>query len=90
VAAQSWAQECDRPHDNHHGSLRAAIVASGVAGLLIVVLRIFSRAYTLRRFWWDDWSHIIAGVCFDVTKNIRCDAYSHYGIGAYDTIACLQ
>ncbi|CEJ55395.1 hypothetical protein PMG11_01657 [Penicillium brasilianum] len=62
AAARSWAQECDRPHDNHHESLRAAIVAGGIAGVLIVILRIFSRRYTLRRFWWDDWSHIIAGV----------------------------
>ncbi|KAF3386453.1 hypothetical protein F1880_000161 [Penicillium rolfsii] len=62
VAAQSWAEECDRPHDNHNGSLRAAIVASGVASLLILFLRIISRVYTLRRFWWDDWSHIISGV----------------------------
>lgn len=75
VAAQSWAQECDQPHDNHHASIKAAILAGGVASLLIVVLRIFSRAYTLRQFWWDDWSHITAGVCCDATEYVTMHAY---------------
>ncbi|KAJ5465175.1 uncharacterized protein N7458_000861 [Penicillium daleae] len=61
LAAQSWAKQCDLPHNNHKDNIRAAIAASGI-GILIVILRIISRAYTLRKFWWDDWSHIIAGV----------------------------
>lgn len=78
AAAQSWAQECDRPHDNHHESLRAAIVAGGIAGVLIVILRIFSRRYTLRRFWWDDWSHILAGVWSNAArKTLGHDAITH-------------
>ncbi|KXG51836.1 uncharacterized protein PGRI_092290 [Penicillium griseofulvum] len=37
LAAQLWAQECDRPHDNHRGSLRAAIV------VLMIPLLIFNN-----------------------------------------------
>ncbi|KAJ5714176.1 uncharacterized protein N7483_011357 [Penicillium malachiteum] len=61
-AAKSWANQCDEPHNNHHSALRAAAVGSGVAGTCIVIFRVVSRLYTDQRLWWDDWSHIVAGV----------------------------
>lgn len=65
MAVKEWAQQCNRPHDSHHAALRAAAVGSGVAGVSIVVCRVVARLSTVRRFWWDDWSHITAGVCSD-------------------------
>ena len=62
VAAKTWAEQCNEPHDNKNENLRAAAVASGVAGIVIVICRVIARLCTSARLWWDDWSHIVAGV----------------------------
>ena len=36
----------------------------------MVGFRVLARIYTGRRFWWDDWCHIVAGVCCDKTSLI--------------------
>lgn len=44
--------------------MRGAAVGSGASSMVILISRIIARLYTVRRIWWDDWSHIIAGVRF--------------------------
>lgn len=61
--SKAWALVCDRPHDNQYVRMRAAAIGSGVAAFLMVACRMLARMYTVRRFWWDDWCHIMAGVC---------------------------
>ena len=36
--------------------------SSIIACYLIVALRVAGRIFTTQRFWWDDWSHVIAAV----------------------------
>ena len=65
--SRAWAKRCNQPHSNHNAALRAAAIVSGLVAFLMVGIRIVARLCTVR-FWWDDWCHITAGVCWNDTR----------------------
>ncbi|KAE8421934.1 hypothetical protein BDV36DRAFT_291750 [Aspergillus pseudocaelatus] len=56
------AAQCNRSDKNHHRLMIALAITTPTITYTVIILRILSRLWTVRKLWWDDWMHILAGV----------------------------
>ncbi|KAE8137998.1 hypothetical protein BDV38DRAFT_282606 [Aspergillus pseudotamarii] len=56
------ATQCNRSDTNHQNLMIALAITTPTLTFTAIVLRILSRLWTVRKLWWDDWMHILAGV----------------------------
>ncbi|KAE8346970.1 hypothetical protein BDV24DRAFT_157965 [Aspergillus arachidicola] len=56
------ATQCNRSDKSYHKLMIALAITTPTITYTVIILRVLSRLWTVRKLWWDDWMHILAGV----------------------------
>ncbi|KAI1170330.1 integral membrane protein [Nemania sp. FL0916] len=54
----------------------------GAIGVLLLAMRMYARAFIIKKFGWDDWTMVLA-VALALATNITVTLMVHYGVGRH-------
>ncbi|OOO13160.1 hypothetical protein OAory_01009090 [Aspergillus oryzae] len=74
--------QCNRSDKNHHKVMIALAITTPTITYTVIILRVLSRLWTVRKLWWDDWMHILAGV-FAIPLSIFGNICVNRGFGLH-------
>ncbi|KAK6814263.1 hypothetical protein RU639_010056 [Aspergillus parasiticus] len=76
------ATQCNRSDKSYHKLMVALAITTPAITYAVIILRVLSRLWTVRKLWWDDWMHILAGV-FAIPLSIFGNICVNQGFGLH-------